>query len=246
MNLKVIGSGSKGNAYLLESPTGTLLLECGIKFKDIQKALNFNLSKVRGCLISHEHQDHCKVAKDVIKAGIDIYTQTETAQQIGLYKSHRMNIISHGQQFYVGDFIILPLEAQHDVPCLAFLIQYRPTGEKILFATDTFYLKHRFNGLNYILIESNYCKDTLDANIEAGYIPPEMKNRLLTSHFSLEHVKEFLKANDLSKVRKIILLHLSDSNSDAERMVREITELTGKDTEIAKAGKNIELVMCPF
>ena len=56
---------------------------------------------------------------------------------------------------------------------------------------------------------------------------------VLRSHFSLENVKEFLQANDLSKVQEIWLLHLSDGNSDAERFKREIQELTGKVVYIA-------------
>jgi len=59
-------------------------------------------------------------------------------------------------------------------------------------------------------------------------VPPALKKRILKSHFSLENVKEFLKANDLSRVQEIWLLHLSDGNSDAERFKREIQELTGK------------------
>jgi ribonuclease BN (tRNA processing enzyme) len=59
-------------------------------------------------------------------------------------------------------------------------------------------------------------------------------------------VKGFLAANDLTKVRKVILCHLSDGNSDAARMVQEIHELTGKDTMVAEPGKEIELEMCPF
>jgi phosphoribosyl 1,2-cyclic phosphodiesterase len=60
-----------------------------------------------------------------------------------------------------------------------------------------------------------------------------LKSRLLKSHFSLENVKQFLRANDLSRVREIWLLHLSDGNSDAERFKREVMELTGKPTYIA-------------
>ena len=55
MKLKILASGSSGNAYLLQSPTGTLIIECGISYKEILKGLNFNLSGVVGCLISHEH-----------------------------------------------------------------------------------------------------------------------------------------------------------------------------------------------
>lgn len=247
MNLKVLGSSSSGNCYLLQTETDTLILDCGVKFKDIQIALDFDLSKVKGALITHEHQDHCKAVKDVIKAGIDIYTSPETAKQIGITSSHRLEMVDDGMQFAVGDFVILPFKVEHDaLNPLGYLIYYKPTGEKILFATDTYYLKHKFRSLDYILIESNYCKDTLDANIEDGYIPQSMKNRLLESHFSLEHVKEFLSANDLSKVKLIVLLHLSGSNSDAKRMVREIEELTGKIVVIAEVERNIPLELYPF
>jgi len=247
MNLKVIGSSSKGNAYILETPTGKLLLECGFSnFRIIKEALNYDLKSVQACLLTHSHSDHSASIYYVCRNGIDIYMTQETADTTGS-KGHRVNIIEVGKQFEVGDFIVLPFPTEHDCPgAVGYLIQYKPTGEKMLFATDTYFIRNRFNGLNYVLIECNYCKDTLDANIEAGYIQSSMKNRLLESHFSLEHVKEFLSANDLSQVRKIVLLHLSYNNSDAERMVKEITELTGKDTEIAEAGKNIPLELYPF
>ena len=246
MKLKVIGSSSKGNCYILETKTGSLLLDAGVPFKEIQKALGFDLSSVRGCLVTHEHKDHSKAIKDVMKAGIDVYAPTSCSSLMEAGRIHRFYKIKPGSQFSVGGFVILAVEAQHDVECLAYLIQYRPTGEKLLYATDTFYLKNKFVGLNYVLIECNYCKDILDLNIAEGKIPLTLKNRLLESHFSLENVKGFLEANDLTKVRKVILCHLSDGNSDAARMIREIHELTSKVVEVAEAGKVIELEMFPF
>jgi pentose-5-phosphate-3-epimerase len=73
-----------------------------------------------------------------------------------------------------------------------------------------------------------------------------MKPRLLQSHFSLENVKGFLKANDLSHCSKIILIHLSAANSHAERMVREIRELTGIETVVADPGLELELNQYPY
>lgn len=246
MRLKVIGSGSKGNAYILEAPTGRLLLECGLPFKIIQQALEFDLTSVDGCLLTHSHKDHSKSAKDVMRSGINTYMTLDTATSINA-EGHRMELIKAGTQFNVGDFTVLPFPAEHDCPgAVGYLIQYRPTGEKTLFATDTYYIRHRFSGLNYIMIECNYCREILDANIEAGLIPESLKNRLLESHFSLDNVKGFLMANDLRAVRKIVLIHLSDGNSNAAQMVREVKELTGKDTEVAEPGKVIPLQLCPF
>lgn len=247
MNLKVLGSSSKGNSYILETDTGSLILDAGVRFRDIQEEMDFDLSRVRGCLVTHEHGDHSKAVKDLSKAGIDIWTSRGTASKLGISHNHRFIPTWANNQFKIDDFIILTFETEHDAAePLGYLIQYKPTGEKLLFATDTYYLKYRFSGLNYILIECNYIPDILKSNIEAGAIPESLKNRLLESHFSLDNVKGFLKANDLTEVRKIILIHLSDGNSDARRMVAEIQELTKIETVAAEAGMEIELSLYPF
>lgn len=53
--LKVLNSGSEGNEYLLTNGKETLILECGVKFIDCKKALDFDLSSIQGCVVSHEH-----------------------------------------------------------------------------------------------------------------------------------------------------------------------------------------------
>lgn len=246
MKLKVIGSSSKGNSYILETDTDSLILDCGVRFKDIQQALDFDLTSVQGCLLTHSHGDHSKSVKDVMKAGINTYMTLDTVAAIKA-EGHRMELINPGTQFNAGDFTVLPFPTEHDCPgAVGFLIQYRPTGEKLLFATDTFFIRHRFNGLNYLVIECNYCREILDENIKAGHIPKSLKDRILKSHFSLDNLKGFLKANDLKEVRKIVLIHLSEGNSDSVRMVREIKELTKIDTEIADPGKVILLDLYPY
>lgn len=227
-----LASGSRGNCYWLTDGSTPLLLEAGIQFKEIQKGLNFRIAEIASCLISHEHKDHCKAVRDVMKAGIDCYMSAGTAEALGI-SGHRLHIIQARQQFQLGSWAVLPFETQHDAAePLGFLLANK-TGEKLLYATDTYYIRYRFRGLTHIAVECNYSMDILRANIEAGLVEPALKKRILKSHFSLEHVKEFLKANDLSKVQEIWLLHLSDQNSDAERFKREVQELTGKAVYIA-------------
>lgn len=234
IDIKVLASGSNGNCYRITDGITPLLIEAGIPYKEIQRKLNFKISEIAACLISHEHKDHCKAVKDVIKAGIDCYMTQGTKEAIEL-DWHRIKVIKPKQQFKVGSWTILPFETQHDaVEPVGFLLYSNVTKEKLLYATDTYYIKYRFQGLTHIMVECNYSLDILKGNVEKGLIEPELKNRLLRSHFSLENVKEFLKANDLSKVEQIWLLHLSDNNSDAERFKREIQELTGKEVYIAE------------
>jgi phosphoribosyl 1,2-cyclic phosphodiesterase len=233
MEIKVLASSSKGNCYLVSDGSTSLLLECGIRYSDIQKGLNFKVSQVDGCLISHEHGDHGKAVKEVMRAGIDVYTSKGTAEALGV-AGHRVKTIKARQSFTIGTWTILPFETEHDAAeSLGFLLVNKQ-GEKLLFATDTYYIKYKFTGLSHIMIECNYSTDILKENIEAGRVPVVMKKRLMRSHFSLENVKEFLKANDLSKVKEIWLLHLSDSNSDEQRFKKEIQQLTGAIVTIPK------------
>lgn len=127
-----------------------------------------------------------------------------------------------------------------------FLIQYKPTGEKLLYATDTYYIKYKFNKLNYLLLECNYNKETAKENAKDGVINKTRYSRLLESHFSLDNVIKFLKSNDLSYTKNIILCHLSDTNSNQNIMQNSVYTATGIPTTIAKPGLNLDLKLYPF
>ncbi|QDS35868.1 MBL fold metallo-hydrolase [Brevibacillus brevis] len=228
-----LASSSQGNCYHISDGTTALLLECGIRFKDIQRALHFQTSSIAGCLVTHEHGDHVKGIAEVMKAGIDVYASRGTLESLKV-TGHRAVPIQAQKQFTLGSWTILPFDVQHDVAePLGFLFANR-SGEKLVFITDSYYCKYKFNSLTHIMLECNYSLKILDENIAAGRVPPVMRKRLLRSHFSLENCKEFLRANDLSKVQSIWLLHLSDSNSDETLFKREIQELTGKPVIVAQ------------
>ncbi|MTI83474.1 MAG: MBL fold metallo-hydrolase [Firmicutes bacterium] len=232
IEITAFASSSRGNCYRVTDGQTTLLLECGIRFKEIQRGLNFQVSEVSGCLISHEHKDHCKALADITKAGIDCYMSQGTSEALGV-TGHRIKPIKAKQQFKIGTWTVLPFDTQHDAQEPMGFLMANSAGDKLLFATDTYYVRYLFRGLTHLMIECNHSLDILRDNVTSGAVPVGHKNRLMRSHFSLENVKEFLRANDLSKVQEIHLLHLSDGNSDAERFKTEIQSLTGKMTFIA-------------
>ncbi|WP_333880355.1 MBL fold metallo-hydrolase [Lysinibacillus capsici] len=227
IQIKTLATGSKGNCYHITDGSTPLLLECGISFKDIQKGVNFEISSLGGVLVTHEHKDHCKGVESVLNRGLDVYMSQGTREALSL-EHHRIKTVKSKDQFRVGSWTILPFDVQHDVnEPLGFLLQ-SDNGGKLLFATDTYYVKYRFKGLTHIMIECNYDQQTLDENVDSGRIHPAMKKRVMRSHFSLENLLEFFKANDLSKVEEIHLLHLSDGNSNMERIFKAVARATGK------------------
>lgn len=222
MQIQILASGSKGNCYRVSDGFTSVLLDCGIAFNEIQQQLKFKTSEISAALVTHCHMDHIKSAKHLAKVGVDIYSSEGTFDAAQL-SGHRFKAIKSMQVFEIGTLSILPFDVQHDAPePLGFIVKSNRTGEKLLYFTDTYYLKYKFSGLNYILGECNYSNQTLAAGIN-----PTLKSRIIESHMSLNHFLDLLKANDLSNIKAIYLLHLSDGNSDAELFKREVQKLTG-------------------
>lgn len=220
MEIKILASSSSGNCYFVRDGISSLLLECGISFSVIKKGLGFSVSKLSGCLVTHEHQDHAKAFKDVLCAGVDVYMTAGTGRNLNMERHHRLHFIKSLQWFEVGTFRILPFSVNHDAAePVGYLICSIATGERLLFVMDTYYVEYRFQGvIDYIMIECNYAFDIVNRNVENGLLPGAHKVRLMYSHFELGNVKRFLQAQNLSITKEIWLLHLSDGNSDEERL----------------------------
>lgn len=231
--ITALASSSAGNAYLLDGRS-PLLLDCGLSIRELKRATGYRLSSLAGCLCTHEHGDHSKAAAGLMRAGVDCYMSQGTADTLGL-TGHRLKIVKPLQQFPVGGWAVLPFDTVHDAAePLGFLVA--GDGEKILYLTDTAYCPYCFRGLTRIMIECNYSKKILEHNIEAGKLHPGMRRRLLRSHMSLDRVLDFLAANDLTAVKEIVLLHLSDGNSDAEEFKRQVQAATGRMVRVAEKG----------
>lgn len=246
MRLAVISTGSGGNAYCLQTgapPAPSLLLEAGVSPQKIVRALG-GLRGVNGCLITHEHGDHASGACGLCALyGMKIYCTNGTASAIGA----RARAVEMLKPFDVAPFTVLAFPTQHDAaePC-GFLIRYNATGETVLYATDTYYLKNTFPGIHYWIVECNFIEDIAEGMAESGEIDKLLLNRLRSSHMSLRRLKDTLLANDLHDARKIVLVHLSDGRSDEQRMVREISQATGVETVAADNGMIIDLELTPF
>ena len=215
-----LASGSSGNAYVVDNGSSAILLDCGISWRDI--CVKSGWKRFDMCLLSHIHSDHSKAVKDVIKLGIPTYMPTTM-----YYKLHidEHNVRGIGSAILKGfGWRIMSFNVEHDVQCLGYSLA---TGnDKLVYITDTMYCKYRFNDVSHWLIECNY--SDIDENIN-----PYLRNRIVRTHMSLDTVKQLLLANDLSRTQEIWLLHLSNDNADAERMRREVQEVTGKVVMIA-------------
>ena len=246
MKLKVVATGSAANCYVLYSDTGeSLILDAGVPVRQVLQAIP-DFRKVSGCLVTHEHNDHARAWQDYSMRGIPVVMSAGTYDALNKSKAvvdyFTPTLVKPMKRLRLGNYIVMPFQTQHDATePFGFLVKFLPTDETVLYATDTYYLRYTFPGVNYWIVECNYCEELINEETDAV-----LRNRLKESHMSLRRLKDALAANDLTESSKIVLVHLSDSRSNERQMVDEITEQTGLEVVAAAAGMKINLNLTPF
>lgn len=248
MNILYSQTDSNGNCSVIESRDNHLLvIDAGIKYKTVDKSIGYRLHTADALLITHAHKDHTKYIDDFC---VPKYHRTfmgkETAES--LYNKNNGKRALHNvytwNDYCMYAFDIKTVEMVHTnsdgtpCECYGFLIREKSTGEKMLWATDTQYIKSRFPPLDFYCIECNFFEQN-DYYEELDYIEKSVEQRRVQSHMSFESCVKFLKQQDLSKCKEIHLLHLStkmdnkERNSVVKKMKRALKkELERKDVQI--------------
>ena len=230
MNIQAYHSSSAGNLYRVDD----LLIDPGVPIKQIKRCLDHRLCDITAALISHEHQDHCRGVKDLMKCGVDCYMTVGTANALEIDDHHRLHIVYINQVKRIGKWRVMPFPTIHNAAePVGFLLV--SGEEKLAFITDTQYIRYRFQGLTHLMVEIDFDMDILQANVRQGSDMAIAKN-VIRNHMSLETAKGFFKANDMSAVQEIHLLHLSTGNADAALFKKEIQALCGRPVYIG--GRN--------
>ena len=155
--LKIIGSSSKGNSYIVETENESIILDLGCKWNDILKSLNYKIDKVGGCLVTHcqSHSDHSKSIPNALKNYIPVYSCKEVVE-----KFDGVKILKHKTKYKIGSFTVMPLPVEHNVENYAYLIEHEEIG-KLVFCTDAISFNYKINDVNHLLIEANYSEDLI-------------------------------------------------------------------------------------
>lgn len=227
MTFTSLASSSHGNCYVVSDGWTSILLECGISFRRIKKGLGFDLSAIRGCLVSHEHKDHAKCVMDMIKSGVEVFASGGTAEALdcGL-----ITPVEAGTQFQIGSMEIMPFATFHDAAePLGFLVYSRMDGERLAFATDTVNLGYQFPGVNLLALEANYDAEIL-ARCER--MPEKVRYRVTNSHMEIETLCHYLRTLDLSACRVLYLLHLSNAASNEGNFIRRVRQIVPRHVQV--------------
>lgn len=241
MFVRCIGTGSRGNSYALYDNSGKiLLLDLGMSEKDIKKAIDYRISDVVGAVVTHAHKDHSLSVEDFRRMGIPVFAPYESKEPMSFNGMTGFTVQAFDLTDLQGKWKHTNADGT-ECPCYGFLITHHDMG-KLLYITDTEFVKWRFKDINHILISCNYQNKYIDGD-EAK------KNHVLRGHMELNTVKEFVKANNLNALRNVILCHMSRDNAEPEECVSELQKIVPNAyVDYARAGFEIELKEsgCPF
>src|SRR5579864_2007720 len=237
VSLKVLASGSKGNATLVCSSKTKLLVDAGLSCRELLRRLLLSGEdpcSLDAVLITHEHTDHVAGLRVLARRlKVPIYI---TCATYGEYQrctrdnaGHRAVVerredFSSGKAFQVGDISVMPFTIPHDaVDPVGFT--FRVDGMKVGICTDLGYMpasvRNHLRGCQVLMIESNHDVELL----RGGPYPWSVKQRVMSrvGHLSNDALADFLTTDYDGGAEFLILAHLSEQNNHPEiaRMTAE-------------------------
>ncbi len=220
MRFCVLGSGSKGNATLVESGTTSLLIDAGFSGKEITRRLgliNRRPEQLSAILVTHEHGDHISgVGVLSRRYGLPVYANygTHLAAETRVKKLAKRLEFSTGEQFCVGDMQVHPFRISHDTADpVGFVIS--DGVSRLAYCTDTGHvtalIRHHINTCHGLILEANH---DLQMLMDGPYTMP-LKQRVRSNqgHLANGETARFLAGLDSGALRYVVLAHLSETNN---------------------------------
>ncbi len=227
VHISVVGTGSKGNAYLVTVGDSKILLDAGVPTATIRKYNNNKITDIDAFFVTHSHDDHAKYLEDLMNMGVRLIYTTDC--------------VNCGKFVAYGDW------QKHDVPCRGYAIDFPDKGIMLHYITDTIepivsqeYLKADCR--HYWIIECDYTEETMQYNDEHESAAVALRNaRTREMHLSYKTVINFFKREDVP-ADAVLFVHKSELNFDYKVFCAEWhKELPRISMAVAENGARFEM-----
>ncbi len=242
--IRILASGSSGNAAILSHDDTHLLLDAGISLRRMRQALEqvgLSVDDLAGVVLTHEHSDHTKGLKMLTKyfPETPMWASEGTRRGVSAIAGD-WRTLTRGTPVDIGTLTFYPYRAHHDAEePLGFRIEGRD-GTSVGWATDMGRwdeetVEH-LAGVQYALIEANHDPDML----RDGPYPAFLKRRVsgIKGHLSNHQARDLLAEIASSSLERVILGHLSEKNNDPDLAARTVrAALVGAEVAVEAAAR---------
>lgn len=233
MRIGSLGSGSRGNATLVQYKDTTLLVDNGFSLKQFTQRLErFGLqpSNIDAVLLTHEHRDHSGgVARLCALNDIPLWTAVGTARAV-LEPDFAYHTLVAGNRIAIGSLEVFPVTVPHDASePLQFIFRQPDDGKRLGILTDTGHITSHivevFDCLDGLLLEFNYDPTML----EHGPYPQPLKLRVGGDHGHLSNLQslDLLRRIDTSGLNCLVAAHISEKNNRPDIVAGLLEQLDG-------------------
>lgn len=216
-----LGSGSRGNALLVEFDSTLLMIDCGLPRKVVEERLRIvgrSPSDVTAMLVTHEHTDHAQgVASFARRYNTPLWMTPGTASAIRDLVN--VQTLSSHRPLTLGSIAVEPFPVPHDArePCH---FVFAAGGKRLGVLTDAGYvtphMRERLDGCDALAVECNHDLPSL----QRGPYPESLKARVASrfGHLNNGQTTELLSTIDRSRLQWVMGLHLSERNNTPEHV----------------------------
>lgn len=240
MRFASLGSGSRGNATLVEAGGARVLVDCGFALCELERRLDLlgvDPHSLDAVLITHEHADHIRgVGALARRYGLPVWASAGTLASGRCGKLPNARVFnSHGQYIEIEGLQVRPYPVPHDArePC-QFL--FAADGLQLGLLTDTGSITQHIvdclSGCDGLLLEANHDPQML----RRGPYPPRLQARVggAFGHLSNEQAAQLLARLDHGRLRQVLIGHLSEKNNHPkvvrDRLLEAVPDLESRLT----------------
>lgn len=231
MRFALLGSGSKGNATLVEHNGTRLLVDCGFSVRELERRmqrLGVMADTLSAILVTHEHNDHIGgVGALARKYKLPVWLTAGTASAAGkrLGELPRQQLLNCHSDFSIQELQVTPFPVPHDArePCqFVFSDGNRRLGVLTDTGRSTQHIEQQLDACDALILESNHDSEML----RNGPYPPRLQARVggELGHLSNVQSAMILKRIDTSRLQHLVAAHLSEQNNLPELAVAALSE----------------------
>ncbi len=224
MKVWVLGSGSRGNAVVVESGECRVLIDVGFGPRTLSKrmkSLGLDPRSIEACIITHEHSDHARgAARAQKKWNWPLFATTGTTNQLSALGSRLsgLNITQFraGDRLTFSDLDVETFRTPHDASePIGMALTAKSTGARAAVVTDlgmvTESVRRMVKDVDLLVIESNHDEEML----RSGPYPEWLQKRIASSvgHLSNADCADLVSETITSRLRTVVLAHISEENN---------------------------------